>query len=487
MQNNNKSLPSILTSPDFVAFLEQRKLQNWDIFILFHKLQKFLYSHNLTKAQVLEIFAFFKFDKTDALDIYVKKCFYSTRIKMGNFKKFKDSFTIYMIIFDHLHNKDIIDFHYKLNTNSTIKEYYDFISKVTIYKGWNGLLFVELIGKHFSFDVLYHATHQKKFFVKVGVFSADVKELLIKIITVKDVYEDDSLIELDLLIKELQFMANISAIHIFEILSSTIIFIVDLDSSLYENSLKNSISIDYIANNPDTNIDDFNRLEKAYQDNFKEDFEYYKKDYANFVNKHYLFETEKKPTLRDKIKNFLSKTFFTNDNITKDKYQLNKERTFSIDSPDKEKIYFIYYHFQDNAKLDFFNLIISKYNNRLFKNKNKFHHILKNPKEYDIKPYSSKYEKYIEGDDESYIYFDLEQEDKKEVYRKLKEEHQESINKTEKNLLSLKNERFDDVIESVIFDSFSYLKFFFEYFKDCELTSDEICLLFNSKKYNSKK
>lgn len=345
--------------------------------------------------------------------------------------------------------------------------------------------FIELIGLMFSMDLLYHLTVRKKFFVKVGVYSTEVKELLIKIITTKNIIRDDSIKDFDILLKELMFIANISLMHIFEILRADIIFIVQLDANLQGTLLQSPINAEYSKNNPDANNTEIEKAAKAFYDDFMEDYDLYLKDFHNYSQKNTSSNDNIKVKLKDRIKNALSK-IFSYDTEVKDKYSENKEHTLSIDSQSKERIFIIYYPFLDNAKLDFFNLIISQYNKRIFANKLKFHEIVKEQKDY-VNPNPSKYDKYLEDDAEGYIIFDLTKEENKELINKLMEDNKSFIDNCEKKIIALKKECLDDVIEFVIFDSFSYVKFFFNFLKDHDLTIEEICLLFNSKKYNNKK
>jgi len=178
----------------------------------------------------------------------------------------------------------------------------------------------------------------------------------------------------------------------------------------------------------------------------------------------------------NKIKNlpFFSKEYDQQDDQQDDYY-------LSIDNPNKQPIYIINYYFPDNIKSDVFNNILSIYNSRLYENKKAYYSLseLVAKGEGPADEYPDPLEE-IEKEDGFYM-FDLKELDPEKIKPIIK------LNKllfedVERNIANLSFANSDELISFTIVDSFDYLSYFYNFFKMHDLTSEEICLLFQSIK-----
>jgi len=89
---------------------------------------------------------------------------------------------------------------------------------------------------HYSYTPVlsYHVRRidNPPFFVKIGVFSLEVKALLLKLINMNNNYSKFPS-DLEELILKIRIKTNLSLNHIFEILSTNIIILIDLDFNLF--------------------------------------------------------------------------------------------------------------------------------------------------------------------------------------------------------------------------------------------------------------
>lgn len=472
---------------DLNNFIEKSKNLKWSQDIIHKNLKEFLFSHNFSKKQIFDIFFFFNFSYLDALQFYLKKISYLSKYKLGNFNKLKNCFTIYMFIYDTIYFDDIIDCHSKMTINSNLNTYYDFIPKINILKGWSSFQLLALLGEVYSPNVLFHIQTNSNFFIKIGVFTDDVKAILIKIITMKDITENDNIFVLRSLIEDIRFKANLSLIHIFKIITSDVIVIYDLFYNFYFDY--DPIKIDYYTNHQDIEFSIFYKAAYKYYNDFYNDFELYQKSFDIFLNK---FKKKEPLSSQNSImNNFLhkiKKLSIFNKKID-NKNEALKDYINSINNSNKQDVFIIDYFLTDSTKLDIFNNILSIYNSRLYNNKQDYYKLsaLVAKGEGPIDEYPDPFEG-IDNEDGYYI-FDLTELDEKEQEKieRAKKLNKLLIEDVERNLDNLSLDFSNDELISYTFvDSFNYLSYFYVFFKAHDLTTEEICLILRSNIYINK-
>lgn len=492
----------ILNNLYFKQFLELRNKNNWSQLLLYKKLEKFLFSHNFSKDQIFDIFEYFKFSRIEALSFLMKKFSLNYKKRLFNFKKYKNCFTIFVFFFDFLYQNDIIDFYLKLSTNSSVYDYYDFLPKIKILKGWSKYQLLDLMSYSNTPVLSYHVRRfeNQPFFVKIGVFSLESKALILKLINIKNNYRFFAL-DLEELILQIRLKTNLSFNHIFDILSTNIIVLIDLDLNLFWDSSKESIVLNFYENCDDDNIKKLNVVSKKYYKEFYENDSLYTEAFEAFLRRN-CPEFDEKPKkslskdiynlLYSKLKEYVDVTTFKKSDPFDLFLKENYDTISSINSPNKENIFFLPYYFSFQNKMIFFKKVISEYSSIIYNNKklhlNYYKSELKNPNSLHFLP---TYIEEIEAEDK--ILFpnieDLPNLDdvpsfNTKLYRTFK---QEQISICEKKINNLYKDDYSIFAQFIISDSFEYLNYFYNILSQNDFTSKDVCDLINFFKYKNSK
>lgn len=486
---------SILNNLYIKQFIELRNKNNWSQLILYKKLEKFLFSHNFSKEQIFDVFDYFKFSRIEALSFFIKQFSLNYKKRLFNLKKYKNCFTIFVFLFDFLYQNDIIDFHIKLSSNSSIYNYYEFISKIKVLKGWSKYQLLYLIRISNTPVLSYHVRRiaNPPFFLKIGVFSLEVKALILKLINMNNNY---SLFASDLeeLILQIRLKTNLSLNHIFEILSTNIIVLIDLDLNLFWDNSKESVVLDFYENSQDEYIKKLDIIFNKYYNDFYENHSLYIKAFNGFLRRNCPDFAENPPKslykdisnlLHSKLNDYVDTTTLT----TSDPFDVFLEENYdtisTIHSPNKENVFFIPYYFSYQNKMIFFKKIISEYSYIIYNNKklhlNFYKSEMKNPNSLHFLP---TYSEEIESENEVLFNGLKSVKSIDTIYRALK---QKQITTCETKINNLYKDDYSPLIQYIISDSFEYLNYFYNILNDNGFDSKDICDLLNLYKYKDSK